>query len=71
MVSRIIISDWSCLEDLIIFENDENLVKIQSVIQKVKDTIEDYTSDDIFNALKENFKIKEIIDLASTSKFIY
>ena len=71
MVSRIILSDWSCLEDLIIFENDENLVKIQSVIQKVKDTIEDYTSDDIFNALKENFKIKEIIDLASTSKFIY
>ena len=71
MVNKIIVSDWSCLEDLIIFENYENLAKIQAVIQKVKDIIEDYTSDDIFDALKENFKIKEIIDLASISKFIY
>ena len=71
MVNKIIVSDWSCLEDLIIFEDYENLIRVQSVVQKVKDTIEDYTSDDIFDALKENFKIKEIIDLASTSKIIY
>lgn len=71
MINKIIISDYSTLEDLIFFEDYVKLTDIEIVIQKVKDTVEDYTFDDIYNAIKENFKIKETIDLASISRFIY
>lgn len=66
MVNRIIISDNSTLEDLIIFKEPVKLIDIEVVMYKVRNTIGDYTFDDIYNAIDENFEIKETIDLSST-----
>ncbi len=71
MGNKIILNDSCCLTDLIIFEENINLKEINKIIENVQDTIEDYTNEDIYMAIEEKFKVKEIIDLSSIVEFYY
>lgn len=55
MVNKIILRD-SCdsqYDDLILFDKNVSLIDIERVIEEVKDKNENYTNEDIYNALDE------------------
>lgn len=55
MVSKIILRDSGSelCDDLIIFDKDVSLIDIEKKIEEVKDKNENYTNEDIYNALDE------------------
>lgn len=55
MVSKIILRDSGSklCDDLILFDKDVSLVDIEKKIEEVKESNENYTNEDIYNALDE------------------
>ena len=55
MVSKIILRDSGSelCDDLVIFDKDVSLIDIEKKIEEVKDKNENYTNEDIYNALDE------------------
>lgn len=71
MTNKIILNNGSCLSDLLIFENSVNENDIKKIIEKVQNTIADYTNEDIYMAINEKYEIKQQIDLLSINELYY
>lgn len=71
-MNKIILSDGSCLQDLICLQKRANSEEIEKCIERVKKLKPyEYTSADILAAIEQEFGIENIIDISSIGEFYY